>query len=350
MNTLAKNIEIISIACCVPSTRVRNVDSEYFSTEEAKKFIDTTGVSEYRVASENITTSDLGLVAAESLFKNSSVNKNEIDVLVFVSQTPDYNCVPNTSTILQHKLNLNDSCVCFDVPLGCSGYTYGIQIISAFLQLNNFRYGILIAGDTPSKTVGKRDKSSAMLFGDAASATLIKRTDNKVIFFNNGTDGSGYKSIIIEDGGFRNPVSHASFFDIDHGKSIVHNKLQLHLDGLEVFSFGINRAPKSIEDLLFFSGFKIDDVDFFIMHQANLLMNEMIRKKIKIPTEKTLYSLSKFGNTSSASIPLTIVANRDKFESSKNYKCLLSGFGVGLSWNSILVEINKKSVLKLTEL
>lgn len=349
MNTSVNNIEIVSIACCVPTCKIKNTENEFFDSEDVKKFIETTGVSEYRVVSENTTTSDLGLVAAEKLFKNSEIKPSDIDILLFVSQTPDYNCVPNTSTVLQNKLKLSDGCVCFDVPLGCSGYTYGLQIISAFLQLNNLQYGILIAGDTPSKTVGKKDKSSAMLFGDAASATLIRKAENKSIFFNNGTDGAGYKSIIIEDGGFRNPVNSKSFQDIDYGKSIIHNKLQLHLDGLEVFSFGINRAPKSIIELLSFSGNNIDDIDFLVMHQANFLMNEMIRKKTKIPPHKTLYSLQQFGNTSSASIPLTIVANKEKFIYNHDYKCVLSGFGVGLSWNTLLIEINKNCIIDLIE-
>jgi 3-oxoacyl-[acyl-carrier-protein] synthase-3 len=349
-NFSINNIKMTGIGVAVPKERKLNLENPYFEKEEVLKFINTTGVSEFRVAPANITTSDLGFKAATKLLEEMKIDKSEIDVLIFVSQTPDYLNIPNTAPILQDKLNLSKSCIAFDLPLGCSGFVYGLSTIVAYMQNSAFRKGLLICGDTASKSINKRDKSSSLLFGDAAAAALFEKTSNLAkIFFNMGTDGSGYDSIIINDGGFRNPYNSKSLIEDDYGNGIIRNKCQLVLEGMDVFSFGISQAPKTVKELYAFANIDNEHVDYAIFHQANLMMNEMIRKKLKLDKEKVPYSLEKFGNTSSASIPLTMVTKLADELKSGSKRLLMCGFGVGLSWATCYLETEKLIVIDLIE-
>jgi 3-oxoacyl-[acyl-carrier-protein] synthase III len=195
-----KNVQLKGISVCVPQAIVRNTENIVFGPEEVEKFSKSTGVYEFRSAESDITTADLGYEAANRLLDEMAIDRNEIDILVFVSQTPDYANVPNTAPILQDRLKISKQCIAFDVPLGCSGFVYGLSVVSSFLQNEGFRKGLLIYGDTPSKTVSKKDKSTSLLFGDAAGAILLERKpDASLMHFNLGSDGSGYKAIIIPD-------------------------------------------------------------------------------------------------------------------------------------------------------
>jgi 3-oxoacyl-[acyl-carrier-protein] synthase-3 len=349
-NFSISNVAMTGMAVAVPKEKIVNLDNSLFEQEDIKKFIGTTGVSEFRVAPADITTSDLGLKAATKLLEEMKIDKTEIDVLIFVSQTPDYLNIPNTAPILQDKLNLSKSCIAFDLPLGCSGFVYGMSTIVSYMQNPAFRKGLLICGDTGSKSINKKDKSSSLLFGDAAAAALFEKTsDLHKMFFNMGTDGSGFDSIIINDGGFRNPYNTKSLIEVDYGNGITRNKCQLVLEGMNVFSFGISQAPKTVKELYTYATIDNEHVDFAIFHQANLMMNEMIRKKLKLEKEKVPYSLEKFGNTSSASIPLTMVTKlADKLKFGKK-RLLLCGFGVGLSWGTCYLETNDLIVIDLIE-
>lgn len=339
------------MAVAVPKEKKLNLNNSLFEQEDIQKFISTTGVFEFRVAPLEITTSDLGLEAANRLLDEMQIDKTEIDLLIFVSQTPDYLNVPNTAPLLQHKLGLSKSCIAFDVPLGCSGFVYGMSTIATYMQNPAFRKGLLICGDTPSKTINKKDKSSTLLFGDAACATLFERTtESNIMHFNMGSDGSGYDAIIIKDGGFRNPFSANSLKEIDYGEGIIRNQCELVLEGMDVFSFGITQAPKTIRELYDYASIDNESVDFALFHQANKMMNEMIRKKLKLEIEKVPYSLEKFGNTSSASIPVTLVTELSDNLRQGSHHLLLCGFGVGLSWGSCYLKTKNLFVLDLIEL
>jgi len=346
-----ENIEIEAIACAVPKKREINKENKIFTTIEVEDFIKTTGVEEFRVAPHEVTTSDLAYAAANELFTSSKISRDEIDILIFVSQTPDYLFIPNTAPILQHKLGLSMSCMSFDVPLGCSGFVYGLNIASSLLSNKSLRKALVICGDTPSKTQYYKDKSVAMLFGDAVSAVILTRSNSESkISFSMGSDGSGYKAIMIPDGGYRSPFNNKSL-DIEQGKDGNYRRAcDVVLDGMDVFSFGITRAPKSVKEILTFSNIEINTIDFFVFHQANLMMNELIRKKLKIPIEKVPYSIIKYGNTSSASIPLTIVTELGPRFSYSNINILACGFGVGLSWGSMIFKLSNTLILPIIEL
>lgn len=350
-NFSIQNVALTGIAVAVPKTKKINLDDVFFSREDINKFISTTGISEYRVADDTTTTSDLGFEAAQKLILEMNIDKNEIDILVFVSQTPDYVNIPNTAPIIQDRLGLSNKCLAFDLPLGCSGFIYGLSTIASYMQNPAIKKGLLICGDTLSKIVGNNDKSTALLFGDAASASILERKEsNSIMHFNLGSDGGGYKAIIVNDGGSRKPFNENSLEIIDYGEGIKRNQCELSLDGMDVFSFGITQAPKSVKELLAFVDINIEEIDFAIFHQANKMMNEMIRKKLKLEKEKVPYSLDKFGNTSSASIPITMVTElKNQLRNDEN-KLLLCGFGVGLSWGSCYLTTENLAVLDLIEI
>jgi 3-oxoacyl-[acyl-carrier-protein] synthase-3 len=344
------NIAIKGISCCVPKNRERNIDLDILTEEEIQRFTDATGVEERRIATKEICTSDLCAAAAEKLIKDLNWQKDEIEILVFVSQTADY-ILPVSAAILQDRLGLSTNCIAFDVPLGCSGYVYGMSIIAGMMKATGLKKGLLLAGDTISKIISNTDKSTLPLFGDAGSATAFELDENaEKLLFDLGTDGSGYKTIIVPDGGSRNRISTNSLEKKKIEEGISRNSCDLVLDGMDVFGFGISQGPKTVNKLL--EKFSIDKakIDYFIFHQANLMMNKMIAKKLKLPAEKVPYSLKHFGNTSSATIPLTIVSELKEKILNKSSNLLMCGFGVGLSWGTVLLENSKIEYLDLIEL
>jgi 3-oxoacyl-[acyl-carrier-protein] synthase III len=328
------NISLKGISAAVPLRMESNLNFDLISLEERDNLISTTGILERRMADESTCTSDLCYAAAIKLIEELGWEKESIDVLVFVSQTADY-IYPATAPILQSRLGLSNSCMAFDISMGCSGYIYGLNVLGSLISHGSIKRGILLVGDTISKTCSKEDKSTYPLFGDAGTATAIEYDSGNVgIRFNLSSDGMDFKAIRIEDGGFRNQASKDSFKVEEYAIGVKRNRLQMDLDGMNVFSFGINKAPQSVMELIGKYDLDINTIDYFVFHQANLFMNELIRQKLKLIKEKVPYSLNKFGNTSSATIPLTLAATlRDKLLKEK-LSLILCGFGVGLSWGS----------------
>jgi 3-oxoacyl-[acyl-carrier-protein] synthase-3 len=351
MATFSVNsISIKGISCCVPKNMERNIDLDILTQEEIQKFVEATGVEERRIATKEICTSDLCCEAAEKLIKDLNWQKEEIEILVFVSQTADY-ILPVSAAILQDRLGLSTNCIAFDVPLGCSGYVYGISIIAAMMKATGLKKGLLLAGDTSSKLLSKTDKSTVPLFGDGGSATAFEFDENADdLLFDLGTDGSGYKTIMINDGGSRNRINADSLLYQTISPGIERNACQLFLDGMDVFSFGISQAPKTVNKLI--EKFELDkeSINHFVFHQANLMMNKMIVKKLKLPVEKVPYSLKEFGNTSSATIPLTIVAELKNDLTNTTKDLILCGFGVGLSWGTAKIRLQNAVISDLIEI
>ena len=338
-----ENVKIAGLSACVPENIIENSKLEMIgSAEETSRFIDTTGIAKrHTVGKDKICASDLCFQAAEKLISDLKWSKDEIDCLIFVSQTPDY-ILPATSCILQDRLGLSTDCFSLDISLGCSGWVYGMATIAQLVSSGSFKKGLLLVGDTVTVTKSDRDKSTFPLFGDAGTATALEyELGAEPMFFHTGTDGSNYKAIIIEDGGFRNFFTKNSLDIKEREPGIFRNNLQSHLHGTDVFIFGITKAPKSINTLLKNFNINKEEVDYFILHQANKLMNEKIRKKIGVESRKVPYSLDEYGNTSSASIRLTIVTRLNEQVRNKKQKFVSCGFGVGLSWGSICFETDK---------
>ena len=341
-----RNVRIAGIAAGVPSNISSNLhpseDDNFSADYSPEDFVETTGVKERRT-SYKLTTSDLAYEAAERLLSDLQWEKSEIEALVFVSQTADY-ILPATACILQHRLGLSRECYAADVSLGCSGWVYGLSSVAALMVNGNIKKALLLCGDAKKRFQGIRDP----LFGSAGTATAFEYCPGEEGFkCHFGTDGSGYDAIIALDGGSRNQFSMHSFDteEID-GKPM--NRLMARMKGMDVFSFGITTAPKSIKKLSEHFGFDYMDYDYFVFHQANMKMNNQIVKKLKLDPEKVPSCMYHFGNTSSASIPLTIVTQlKGKVENGARLICC--GFGVGLSWGTVAFKTDKLIVSDLVE-
>ncbi len=349
-----KNIEIVGLAGCVPSNIQENASLNLFQNNgELNKFVETTGVERRRIVSPGVCASDLCYHAAERLIGELNWEKDEIDCLVFVSGTPDY-LHPATACILQGRLGLPQECMSLDITMGCSGWVYGLSIIASAVAAGRFRKALLLVGDTTSMTKSPKDKSTYPLFGDAGTATaLVYKEGAQGIMTHLATDGTGYRAIIVEDGGARNPFSADSLKEKEYGPGIVHNRLHTHLDGMSVFSFGISKPPKSINALMQQFQLNKDEIDYFVFHQANKMMIDKIIKKLNIPAEKTPLVLKDFGNTSSSSIPLVMVSRmKDAMNGSrdKSLKIMACGFGVGLSWGSVFFTLQNACCCDMIEL
>jgi 3-oxoacyl-[acyl-carrier-protein] synthase-3 len=347
-----KNVEIVAISACVP----KNVSSNYelkdmIPKEELEKVINSIGIKEKRIADKNVCASDLCFKAAEKLLGDNQIDRDGIDALIFVSQTPDYR-QPATAMSLQHKLGLPKTTLCFDVNLACSGYVYGLSIAFAYASCEGIRKVLLLVGETMSKTISFKDKITAPLFGDAGTATLVSKSGEAAIsLFSLNSDGSESDILRIPYGGYRYPSSMEGLKEYTDNDGNIKNGEQFNMKGMDVFNFGLREVPKDIKNLLAFSGKTINDIDLIIYHQANKFMTEFFSKKLKFSEERTPYSISKFGNTSSASIPLTIVSELHDIDRYINRnKVILSGFGAGLSWGSALVDLSNVKISDLVEL
>lgn len=340
---------ISGIAVSVPANVLDNSQRhDLLKDRDLQKTIDMTGVTSRRITDTLTCSSDLCLAAAESLIAATGIARSSIDLLVFVSQTPDYR-LPATAPLLQQRLGLATSTAAFDVNLGCSGYVYGLAIACSFVSHLGASRALVLAGDTPSKFVSPYDRATALLFGDAGSATLIEpRQDGEALFFSLNSDGSGENSLKINAGGYRFPSSAASVTvqDVNSGRR---SEEQLHMDSAAIFNFTIREVPRDIRNVVQHAGCKLDDIDFVVYHQANKFMLDHLTKKLGYPLAKTPRSLERYGNTSCATIPLTIVTELRQRLRDEPARLVLSGFGVGLSWASAVVTLNGCCIPPLVE-
>ena len=339
-----KNVRIAGIATGVPKHIEYTKDNpEISSGYNYEEFIKSTGVEQRRV-DNTLTTSDLCYAAAERLIEDLGWNKKEIEALIFVTQSPDY-LTPATACILQDRLGLSKECYASEVSLGCSGWVYGLSHVASLMTTGCIKKALLLAGD--GKFVLPIPDPLA---SHAGTATAIEYDEgNEGFKFHFGTDGSGWDAIYIPDGGTRNGISPESFeLEEVNGRKMC--RLQSRMNGMDVFAFAISTAPKSIKKTLEHFNVSLDKIDYCVLHQANLQIDEVIRGKIKLPSEKVPYSLSKFGNTSSATIPITInIELKGKIEN-KHTRLICCGFGIGLSWGTVLFDTNNIVLSDLVEL
>ena len=342
------NIGIAALAACVPPKVECNTDLAYFmSEEEIQKAIQNIGIEERRMAEKDVCTSDLCFKAAEKLLADNHIDKSTINALIFVSQTSDYH-QPATAPILQHRLGLSKDTLSFDINLACSGFVYGLSAAYAYASQPGINRVLLLVGETMSKIVSRYDKVNTPLFGDAGTATLVEKGDYGHSLFSLHSDGSGYEVMMIPDGGFRHPTTEASLVEEVDDNGDRRNREQFRMDGMAVFNFGMREEPRDIKNLLEVAGLELSQLDLLIYHQANKFMTDFFTKWLKFDKAKTPYSIRKFGNTSSASIPLTIVTElQDGYPKRNNV--VLSGFGAGLSWGSVLLDLSKCALSKLVE-
>jgi 3-oxoacyl-[acyl-carrier-protein] synthase-3 len=256
------------------------------------------------------------LTSAEKLIEELNWERSEIEILIFVSQTPDQP-IPGSSMLMQEKLGLSKSCMAMDLNQGCAGYVYGLSTIMSLMSASKLKKGLLLVGDTITHLLDENDQSTVPIFSDAGTATALEFDESADdAIFNLQTDGKGYQAI-----------------EQKRGEAMTMN-------GHEVFHFGLKEVVPNVKSVLEENQMETDQIDHFVFHQANLLMNESIRRKLKVPAEKVPYSLNQFGNTSCATIPVTIVSSLGNALNEGSKTCLLSGFGVGLSWGSGIVNFS----------
>ena len=337
---------ISSISVCLPEKKVclkEVARSIPIDKREAEKIIKTTGFTHIR-ESEKETALDLCVKAGKKLLSRMDDERiDQIDAIIFVSQTRDY-ILPQGANIIQNQLGLKNSIICIDLPLGCSGYVYGL-IQSLSLINSGLKNVLLFAGETNSKFVSRHDKTTKMVFGDAGTASLIENRgieDTKIIF-DFGSDGSGFGNIIINSGGSRNPITSKSLIDTNTEPGIQRNDSHILMKGLEVMNFAIDRVPKSIENCISKTDKSL--VEKYYLHQANKFMINYIGKKSKIEKDKLPFNSTEIGNTGPASIPTAIA--HDILINGNPGVSILSGFGVGLSWATCLMNLKTLEEIKI---
>lgn len=331
MSTLS-NVRVRGICCAVPDREVSWESHVVNFGEEAKRISLSTGICRRVVASPGVCTSDLCQMAAERLLLECDWSRHSVDLLIFVSQTPDY-VLPATACALQARLGLAKHCAAFDVNLGCSGYTYGLWLAASLIAAGSASRALLLVGDTVSRLVSEQDRATAMLFGDAGSATVLERTeDGAKLVFQLGTDGEGERNLVVPAGGFRQPRAERTARRVEREGGNMRSDEELYMNGSEVFSFSLREVPHLLTATLSEVGWTLEHVEQIVMHQANRFMLQHLAKRLKVPAAKMPIVMESYGNTSSASIPLALVHSlRDRLQVSST-RLLLVGFGVGWSW------------------
>ena len=342
------NVGINGVSACVPKNIRKNKDLEdLLGKDELNKVIKSIGIQEMRHVDEGVTPSDLCYEAALTLIEDLQIDKSDIDLVLFLSQNGDFK-IPATSPSLQHRLGLPKTTACIDLTLACSGYVYALSTAYAYASQPTINKVLLLVGEAFSQIVSDKDKVNAPLYGDAGTATIISKGDFGESQFNLYSDGSGFEAVQIPAGGARCPATSETVKSRDMEKGNSRTLHQLYMDGLDVFNFTLKVVPSSIKAALSKSNNNNETIDYFLFHQANKFMIDFFRKKLKIAENKVPISLDKFGNVSSATIPLTIVTRlKDKIE---NKKLLLSGFGAGLSWATAILDTSLCKVSKLKEI
>ncbi len=329
------------VVSAVPSRRFDNfTDATGFTEDEVRKVVGMAGVRSRRMAGDSVCSSDLCQAAAASLLEKIGWEKDSVDALIMVTQSPDY-LLPSTACLVQMKLGLPTTCAAFDVGLGCSGYPYGLYLGALMLSGGGIKRALVLHGETPARFADESDRSVSLLFGDAGSASALEAAAPESAApwsFALHTDGAGYEDLIIPGGGFRER------FPEDRRRYCV------SMNGANIFNFSIKRVPPVIQDTLDLAGLGKDDVDYFILHQSNQFIMRHLSKKMGIPEAKVPLTLGEFGNTGGPSIPLTMTQGNLIRPSDRPLKLMLVGYGVGLSWGSALVQLDPEAVLGHVEL
>lgn len=336
-----RNARIAGIVSCVPRRVVGNDHFEARFGDKVADVVKMTGVQSRRWVEDGVTTSDLCRHAADHLLDKLGRDRADVDAVIFVSQTPDYR-LPATSCLLQERLGLRAGIIAFDVSLGCSGYVYGLWLAMMMVQGGGARNVLLAVGDTSSIMNDPEDRSTALLFGDAGTATLIERTEDEAeAHFVFGTDGAGAENLIVPKGAFRKCTGHPKF--------AAYEQDILFMDGGEVFNFTLKAVPQLIADTLAVSGKDVADHDIFVLHQANTFMIKHLAKKAKLPMDKVPINIDRFGNTSSATLPLVMADVSAEQLQAECCRVAMFGFGVGFSWGGASLDVGPLACAELIE-
>lgn len=343
-----KHVALRGVTGTVPDNPKTTMELGLFTQEEAETFDNTVGIKKRYVATDEICASDLCYDAAERLLDALGWPKESIDVLLFESVTGDYYPTPPTSGILQARLGLPTMTFVMDIPMGCCGCIYALNVAGNLLSSGSVKRALVLVGDTATRMGSQRDKSRVPLFGDCGTALALEydpEAEDIIIDFN--TLGSGYEALMTPNGGFRHPITPASFEYEDFGNGIIRRPKDTLINGMDVFSFAISRPPISIKKLMEQYNLNSDNVDYFLIHQANKLIVDRIVKKLKLPLEKTPYDLQEFGNLGGCSIPMLMTYNLKNELPARPLTLVCSAFGLGLTWATMVLRTKDVKVLSV---
>lgn len=333
---LIPHLRLSAVCAAVPARAVYNRDLDLLGTSR-EGFVRAIGIDARRVAPPRLCASDLCIAAARLLLERLDLVPAEIDALVFVTQTPDYP-IPGNSMLAQHQLGLPTSTCLLDLNQGCAGYVYGLASLASLLRAADMQRGLLLAGDTITRLLSSRDRSTLPIFSDAGSATLLERAGKTdAMYFNLGSDGGGADVIRVRAGGAREPFNAESLVLSEDERDVVRAPVHLSMRGMDVLHYSLTYVVPSIMELLAFAGGDVQTPDYYVFHQANRLLNESLVRKLGIPADKAPETLLDFGNTSCATIPVTICRRLGDRLAQGRTRLLLSGFGSGFSWGSALI-------------
>lgn len=336
-----KNVAVRGVTGTVPQNVVKSADFPFFTKEEAALFDETVGIKERHIAPAGMCASDMCQDAAERLIQGLNWDKESIDVLLFTSVTGDYK-TPPTSAILQYRMGLSNSTFVLDVPMGCCGCIYSVAVAANLLSAGTAKRALLLVGDTAMRMGSPRDKSRGPLFGDSGTAMALEydpTAENIIIEMN--TLGEKYEALYTPHGGYRHPVGPESFEYEDFGNGIIRAPKDALINGMDVLSFAISRPPISVKKMMDKYGLNTDNVDFFLIHQANKLIVDRIVKKLKLPAEKVPYNLQSYGNLGGASILMLMTSEIANELQTRPLTLLCSSFGLGLTWGTMLLKTNR---------
>jgi 3-oxoacyl-[acyl-carrier-protein] synthase-3 len=305
----------------------------------SEKILEKTGIAERRIAAPTETAGDLALQAAHNLFAQGTVSASDVDFIILCTQAPDY-VLPTTACVLQSKLGISRNAGALDVNLGCSGFVYGLSLAKGLIETGAAKCVLLLTADTYSKYIHPMDKSVRTLFGDAAAATAIMAEESEVQSigpFVFGTDGSGAKNLIVEAGLYRLPASFDTSTEHVDDSGNMRSQENLYMNGAEVMAFSLKEVPKAMEALLLKAEKTKEEIDFFVLHQANKFMLEALRKKLKVPEDKLPILVEKCGNTVSSTIPIAMHQLLKQRQLQRGHQLMLVGFGVGYSWAACML-------------
>jgi len=329
---------IAGLTCTFPRNVVSTTEFAERLKVDSKRVIAMTGIESRHIAPSHLCSSDLCADAADRLLDELGWERESIGALVFVTQTPDY-VLPATACVLQHRLALPTSCACFDVNMGCSGYVYGLSIASAFVE-SGIQRVLLLVGDTSTRLVSEQDRSVAFLFGDSGAATALERADSKSTFVL-GTDGKGANHLIVRAGQSRQRSTPELCERVEMEGGNVRSPQELYMNGAEVMAFTLREVPPLFEHLLAESGVSRETIDAVVLHQANQFLIDNLARKIGVPSARVPSSVRHYGNTSCASIPVTVTACLSDILGTSKRRLAMIGFGVGWSWAGCIAEFDQ---------
>lgn len=342
-NSVIKNMKIAGVSVILgENKRIFAQEPEYYNNDEKQlaKLKKMIGFDTRYWANNETTTADLCQAAAKKLMDKMDIDISEIDAIISVTQTPDY-YMPGNAHVIHRNLGFKKETLAMDLEFGCSGYIYGLW--TAGMMINSgLKRILLLAGDTLSKVANKKDRTEAPLFGDTGSATIIEFDEKaKESYFILKSNGTGINSMLQPAGAYRVPSSEETRKEVADTEGNIRSQENIYMNGFEIFNFTLTEQPKLLNEILEFANKTKEEIDYFVLHQANVYIVETILKKAGIPFEKAPSKIfEKYGNQNSASIPSAICSDLTNCFAEKNKQALLQGYGIGLSWGACITNLN----------